>query len=199
MPGNVGPARERQVVMTLLRGKCAVLVGLIASMVALLVACSSNLVGQAGSPHRDSTAARTLTPTCTAHSLRAQGGREGGGGLAHGDVEITNLAATPCILGAPHFLNFVSADRKTLNVQLRPAPTPLQPATIPSGKAALLSLAWSNWCHPNPGPLTVSITEPGVGEISGPFDGPPNYNYVPPCLASNQPSTVQFVGLALQG
>jgi hypothetical protein len=133
-----------------------------------------------------------------AQSLRVKGGRQGVGGVAHGDVEITNLAATACTFDAPQSLYLLSTERTALHVQLTPATSPLQPVTIPTGKAARLSLAWSNWCHANPGPLTISITGTGPGgTISGPLNGPPDYDYVPPCLARNQPSTMQLVGLAL--
>ncbi len=44
-------------------------------------------------------------------------------------------------------------------------------------------LTWLSWCGPRPGPLRISITLQHARQpIDGPFDGPPDYNFVPGCL-----------------
>ena len=57
--------------------------------------------------------------------------------------------------------------------------------------AADLVVFWVNWCGRPPGPLSVRVTLPaGGGLIAGAFNGPPDYNFVPQCTDSGQPSTV---------
>jgi hypothetical protein len=46
-----------------------------------------------------------------------------------------------------------------------------------------------------PGPLTVRVTLPASGgTVSGPFDGPPDYDFVPQCLDQHQRSTISVIG-----
>jgi hypothetical protein len=180
-----------------------------ATAAASIASCSARPVTKASSPpsaasQRSTASANTPSPAgtatspCLAPSLRVQGGRQGGGQIAHGDVEITNRAATACTLNPPQSIALLSAHRTALDVTLTPTLT-LQPVTIPAGKTARLALSWSNWCHANPGPLTISIAPAGRGGTTdGPFNGPPDYNYLPPCLTRNQPSTIQLLDLSLQ-
>ena len=147
-----------------------------------------------------STAAAS-TSTCVTQSLRVQGGRQGGGGsgVAHGDVEIRNVGATTCTLIAPHSVVFLTANRQSLAVRFTSATSTVPGVTIPPGQVALLGLSWTNWCKDRPGPLTIAIIGASHGgTMSGPFNGPPDYDFVPACLARNTPSTVQIVSLELQ-
>jgi hypothetical protein len=44
-----------------------------------------------------------------------------------------------------------------------------------------------------PGPLSVRVTLPAGGEVTGPFNGPPDYNFVPDCLSPGHASTVEVI------
>ena len=70
--------------------------------------------------------------------------------------------------------------------------TPGSPATLPPGTADAANLAfnWANWCGANPGPMRVRITFSGGGTVTGPFDGPPLYDFVPRCDNSSEPSSM---------
>jgi hypothetical protein len=184
-------SRRRQSVVTPGGRRYALQLGLAATLTASsIAACSSSPgIGRA----------TPTTSACVARSLRAHGGRQGASGAAHGDLDITNVAGSPCTLGAPQSITVLTADRRALDVRLRPATATLQPVTVPPGGVARLTLAWSNWCHAAPGPLTISVTLPGPGgTISGPFDGPPDYDYVPPCLERNDVSVLQLLALSLR-
>jgi Protein of unknown function (DUF4232) len=136
-----------------------------------------------------------------AQSLHVQGGRQGGGafGVAQGDVEITNRSATSCRLDEPQSVAILTASRGALPVQFRSG-TAHQPAvTIPPNRSAFLILDWSNWCRTNPGPLRIALMMPASGApISGPFNGPPDYNFVPGCVARQQASTMELTALSLE-
>lgn len=61
--------------------------------------------------------------------------------------------------------------------------------------AALLTLSWQNWCGDAPGPLELEIVLPAAaGTVVAPFDGPPDYDYLPTCQSSIQPSIVEVQG-----
>jgi hypothetical protein len=85
---------------------------------------------------------------------------------------------------------------------LRPASPALPPTVLLPGQphAALLVVSWSNWCGPPPGPLRLRITLPaGAGTTTSPFDGPPDYNYVPACLGPRRPSTIAVIDAYVPG
>jgi hypothetical protein len=51
---------------------------------------------------------------------------------------------------------------------------------------------WSNWCGSALGPLDITVTLPNdISGITGEFDGPPNYDFVPQCISTRRPSEVQ--------
>jgi hypothetical protein len=185
--------------MTLGGMKCAWLAGVAAGVV--VSACSSSLVTRSHSASNPRPA-RSAASTCVAQSLRVQGGRLGGGapGVAHGDVRVTNIAASPCVIDAPTSVALLTANRTPLAVKFKHATTSLRPLTISPGEAAWLRLSWTNWCRDNPGPLTIAIGGAAQGgPISGPFNGPPDYDFVPGCVTSKARSTVQLVRLDRQG
>jgi Protein of unknown function (DUF4232) len=117
-------------------------------------------------------------------TLRAVGGRQGEEGGAHGDVEFTNVGPRPCVLRGIPEVTIVRATGAPLAVRLLPpADPPLPPVVLMPRErhAALLGVYWSNWCGPSPGPLLLRITLPGNGgTLTSPFNGPPDYSYVPP-------------------
>jgi hypothetical protein len=68
----------------------------------------------------------------------------------------------------------------------------LSAAVLPASQpnAADLGVFWANWCGPAPGPLSVRVTLAAGGVVTGPFDGPPDYDYVPLCTGPGAPSTI---------
>ena len=181
-----------------------------------LAACTASAPTATGSPGLTSTAHATTTTTtsappgpptpptpgaapCTANELRALGGGREGGGLqtAAGTVEIENIGSAPCVLdGSPSAISPVgtSGTAPALAITYQPA-TARTALTLHPGDVADADLNWANWCHRDPGPLRVRLTLPGgAGTVESPFDGPPNYDYVPGCIAPGRPSTVMFAG-----
>ena len=130
---------------------------------------------------------------CAAGVLRILAGREGEEGGAHGDIEVTNAGARPCVLRGMPAVSILRASGKPLPVQQRPADgVTISPVTLPArGHGAVgLVVFWANWCGPRPGPLMLRIAIPGTGSVTGPFNGPPDYDYVPPCVDPGQPSRI---------
>jgi Protein of unknown function (DUF4232) len=125
--------------------------------------------------------------------LQIRAGRQGEMEGAHGDIEFTNVGSGPCVLRGVPQVAIVQADGTSLPVQQELAPDlSLSPVVLPSGQlnAADLVVFWANWCGPPPGPLSVRVTLATGGVVTGPFNGPPGYNFVPDCVGSGQPSTV---------
>ena len=92
----------------------------------------------------------------------------------------------------------ITAAGVTLGINYLPPPdTAITQATVEPGSVAHIDLIlyWSNWCKADPGPLTASITLPHAGGMmTVPFNGPPDYNYIPRCDDTAQPSAVQVLG-----
>jgi hypothetical protein len=125
--------------------------------------------------------------------LRIRAGREGENQGAHGDVELTNAGSRPCVLRGLPLVAILRADGRSLAVRLVRAPNlSLTPVVLPPGRldAADLVVYWANWCGRRLGPLSVRVILPAGGVVTGPFNGPPDYNFVPDCIQRGQPSTV---------
>lgn len=149
----------------------------------------SATLGSAGSPPAS-------VPPCTAGSLAARGGRQGESGIAHGDVALTNVGHAPCTLsGPPAALVLLRTDGSQLPVVFEPSVQPTAQLVVlrpGSAQAAWLIVYWTNWCGAAPGPLRLRISlGDGLGILVAPFDGPPDYDYVPRCDQPGQPSTLQ--------
>lgn len=131
-------------------------------------------------------ASSPLPPACLAVDLRVRGGRMSGGtGTAHADLFFTNVGPAPCSLtGQPARVEFLTAGGTPLALTpTGPQPDPVPPATLAPGvlDAAAVAYNWSNWCGKAPGPLRVRVELPEGGSVTGPFDGPPEADYVPRC------------------
>lgn len=183
-----GPAR---VAWLAARTSCAALV---------LAGCAAPArPGSAGQPSagpaRPSAAAAAVT--CTSATLRIRAGRQGEDQGARGDVEFTNAGSGPCVLRGLPRVTIVGAGGKPLPVRLvRAGDLSLSPVVLAAGRpdAADLVVFWANWCRRPPGPLSVRITlAAGGGVVSGPFNGPPDYNLVPACPSPGHPSTVSVI------
>jgi hypothetical protein len=163
---------------------------------------TSSTIGAAASTTGGATST-TLTqasvPPCTAAQLTARGGRQGGGfQTAHGDVELTRVGPSECLLDAPpDAIAIVRADGTTLDVRYEPGRATTPPLVLPPGGMADLTVNWANWCGPDPGPLRLRITLPnGGGTLESSFDGPPDYDYLPGCVTPGEGSTLLFTGYA---
>jgi hypothetical protein len=122
---------------------------------------------------------------CTSAMLRIQAGREG-----------VNVGSRPCILRGPPLVAILQSDGKPLPVRSMLGPNAaLSPVLLRPGKldAAGLVVYWANWCGRSPGPLSVRVTLQDGGVVTGSFNGPPDYNLVPPCLKRGQPSTISVI------
>jgi hypothetical protein len=116
-------------------------------------------------------------------------------GYAHGDVVLTNISSSPCSLSGLPTISLLSGNSAPLNLVQRPATDPPRPSVTlqPNGTAGLI-VSWANWCGSPPGPLDIQIgLDAGMGIVTGPFNGPPDYDLVPPCIDQSQPSTVAVV------
>ena len=134
------------------------------------------------------------TTLCGASQLRAQGGRQGGGavGVAEATVVLTNEGSSPCVLSGIPSVALLAAGGHPLSVSTAaPSHSQSNPVLVAPGASGDLIFYWSNWCGAPPGPLDVAVTPAGsASAVTGPFDGPPNYDYVPTCLDASQASTV---------
>jgi Domain of unknown function (DUF4232) len=183
----------------------AALVGIV-----VLSGCAST-VGSAStgsSPPRSSAPAASLSASsadqlCTASALLSRGGRQGESLGAHGDIWFTNTGQQPCVLRGIPRVRLLRADGSLLAVHRAHSPAPFNHTVILApGKphAAWLEVYWSNWCGPPPGPLRLEISlAHGRGTLTIPFDGPPDGEYVPVCVASGQPSTLAVVDAYVPG
>jgi hypothetical protein len=140
---------------------------------------------------------RSNARPCAAAMLRIRAGREGEGPGAHGDIDFTDVARARCVLrGLPAVAIATSAGNLLPVTLTRTAGVTAQQVLLAPGRAdaAELVVFWSNWCGRAPGPLTVRVPLPaGSGTVTGSFDGPPDYDFVPPCLNAHQRSTVSVV------
>lgn len=139
---------------------------------------------------------------CAGAMLRIKAGRQGENGGAHGDIEFINTGARSCVLRGLPVVRIVQAGAAPLPVRLvRAHGLWLSPAVLPPGRpgAADLIVFWSNWCGPRPGPLRVQITLPTGDVVTGPFDGPPDYDYVPRCDSPALPSTISVIDAYVPG
>jgi Protein of unknown function (DUF4232) len=160
------------------------------------------------SPPRPSAPAATLSASsvdqpCTAGALRSRGGRQGEHTGAHGDIWFTNIGPRPCVLRGIPRVKIQRADGSLLAVHRARSPAPFNHTVVLApGKphAAWLEVYWSNWCGPPPGPLRLQISlAHGRGTLTTTFDGPPDGDYVPVCLARGQPSTLAVIDAYVPG
>lgn len=141
-------------------------------------------------------------PDCTASQLRVRGGRQGAPfRAAAGDIELVDVGSACRLHGLP---KVVILDRSgtALPVHRIAAPAAVtRTVELRSGGGTVrLPLTWTNWCGPAPGPLTIAVTLPGSGgRLTAPFDGPPDYDYVPGCIAPARASTLQLLGYTRVG
>jgi hypothetical protein len=132
------------------------------------------------------------TAQCAASSLRLQGGRQGGGavGVAQGAVSLTNTGTTSCTLSGIPTVQLLRANSTALAVRNAAPATPLEKALdLAPGKSATLVVEWTNWCGSPPGPLDIRLKFDGAGDVTGPFNGPPAYDFVPACAQPGQSSS----------
>ncbi len=130
--------------------------------------------------------------------LRARGGRQGGGfGTAHAEVEFTNLGTAACTLSGAPTVSIMQSDGSALPVRSAAASNMtlaavVLPPDLPN--AASLTLSWTNWCGAAPGSLALKIMLPAAaGTVTAPFNGPPDYDYLPACQSAAEPSLIEIL------
>jgi len=140
---------------------------------------------------------------CTSSSLTVHGGRQGAPfDSAEGTVIVTNSSNSPCYLAGTPSVSLLRSNGESLLVRFAgPTHRALLPLRLRIGGSAAITTYWFNWCGKNPGPLDVRLTLRGDGvTLTGPFNGPPAYNYVPLCDDKKRQSAIQIVtGFHLDG
>jgi hypothetical protein len=174
---------------------------------AVLAACTIAPSGSAALPGSGRPATspaplrgRPAAPACTPPMLRIRAGREGDGPGAHGDVEFTDVGTRACTMRGLPVVTVATATGKPLPITPEREPgVALRPVVLTPGRAdaADLVISWSNWCDGTPGPLEVRVLLPGGRTVTGPFDGPPDYDFVPRCLDPQQGSAIWVVAAYL--
>jgi hypothetical protein len=134
---------------------------------------------------------------CRASELRVRGGRQGGGfGTASVEIQIVNVGNQRCALPSPSALAVVGKAGEQLPIEVLSLDTAAGASAIslaPRAQATL-PLSWQNWCGPRSGSLRVQLAFARDGTTTGPFDGPPDYNYWPNCITRTKHSMLQVLG-----
>lgn len=140
----------------------------------------------------------TTAKPCQAPGLTLRGGRQGENQGAHGDIIITNTGRRACTLEGPPTVEILKANAGPLAIRPLTSTLPTGTVVLGPGQSASAAVYWSNWCHANPGPLDIAIRL-ASGTVTGPFNGPPDYNQVPGCTSPTGPSTLQVIESYLLG
>jgi hypothetical protein len=158
-----------------------------------LSACSAAATQPSASRSSRTTLPPTTLSACATSGLAIFGGRQSGGfvGNAQGTVVVTNTSSSACKLEASPTIGLVGTEG-ILPVQQVPGVS-LSPVTLAPGASASFTIDWANWCQSDPGTTQISLGFPDGSSVRGPFDGPPNSNFVPGCLNATQASTVSLV------
>jgi hypothetical protein len=128
--------------------------------------------------------ASVIVPACQSKELSIHGGRQGAPfHSVEGSVVVVNTSNNRCVIRVDAPITLFQRDGVRLDVHEQVPNTSTPSMVLPAKGSTTLVLGWSNWCHANPGPLTISIPLAGDnGAVAGPFNGPPNYNAVPGCI-----------------
>ncbi len=171
-------------------------VGLAVAAALAMAGCAGSHVPSAGNHRatgRTVSAAALSGGNCNPSQLRVRAGREGVNETAHGDIELTNAGSATCTLrGLPR----IALIRRGRRLAVRPTRAPdlqLAPVLLAPGQTADLAVSWANWCGSRAPQLSVRITLSGGGTITAPFNGRPDWDYVPQCLNARYPSTISVV------
>lgn len=156
----------------------------------------------AGAPPTSSAQTPTAgSPPCTAQELRFTGWRSQGENMgANVMVELTNTGPGVCALDqAPSAVSLIGASG-TATTFAGVSGSGHNALTVRPGAAVGVGLYWASWCSGVPGPQQVRLVLPaGGGTVESPPGTPPAIGYVPPCTASGQPSTLQFIDVVPAG
>jgi hypothetical protein len=135
-------------------------------------------------PGASSTAVASTIPLCMSSQLNVMGGREGEATTAAGFLEFVNISAKTCRLSGVPRLQLVKPSGLALTpISYGPPSEAMTSAVLSPTSEGELITNWSNWCQVRPSSLNIKITLPGgAGSLVAPFDGPPNYNFVPQCI-----------------
>jgi hypothetical protein len=165
-------------------------VGLSLASLVLMVCVTSGL----GSVATATSGASPTARACQAKDLAIHGGRQGAPfQTVEGTVIIVNISNHQCVVHVGTPISFVQSDGVRINVRDLKASKAISPRLLRAKRSTSVILYWYNWCQANPNPLKISIAlAGGVGVVSGPFNGRPNYNAVPGCVNKTRGSTLQL-------
>jgi hypothetical protein len=72
-------------------------------------------------------------------------------------------------------------------------PPAASPVSVGPGQRADIAYNWSNWCGPDPTPLTVVLVLRSGVELRGGVTGPSGVAFVPRCDVASAPSHLAFI------
>jgi len=148
-------------------------------------------------PSAPTTTTTMPPPKCTAGQLVAHAGWQGVEGTRPAFITLDNSGA-PCLLDVGGTTASLFARGAALPLEPQPAGygRNMTPRVLPHNGSAVVIVYWSNWCKPDPGQVSGTLTMPGLAAPGTvPFNGP-DPGTVPRCDAPNSPSGIQFIGFS---
>jgi hypothetical protein len=134
---------------------------------------------------------------CRPSQLIVVGGRQGGGfvGVALAVAVVSNKGPGSCTLsGYPRIEMPSRSDPLRVSQRATPPAPKRNSIVLAQGQGVFITFQWTNWCQANPGPLRVRLRPQGDRNgVTGSFDGPPFYDFVPACQNASQTSTLTVV------
>jgi hypothetical protein len=142
------------------------------------------------------TTTTTLPPAkCTAAQLGARAGWGAVEGTRYASITLRNSGA-PCLLdvrGTTAALDVRGGALPLERVDAGPG-RDMRPRVLPSNGSADVTVYWLNWCKPDPGPITGSLTIPGLAATAPIRFNGPDPTSLPRCDAPTSPSGIMFLG-----
>jgi Protein of unknown function (DUF4232) len=134
------------------------------------------------------------TPACAARQLRASTTSwDAATGTVAGSVTFTSRGAASCFLEGYPTIQLLDRHGKALALvggRLSTSYQAPRPVLVRPGLAPRVEFHWSNWCGPDPGPISVRVTLPHGGSLIPTVEPGPGMNLglTPRCDAPGSPS-----------
>jgi uncharacterized protein YceK len=104
-------------------------------------------------------------------------------------LAVTVVVMSAALLGCSSLAHHEGAAQSTTTSST----TTAAPSSVTSAPTSVSTTDAHPWCSKSPRPLQIRLTLPTGGSVTGPFDGPPDYDLVPPCLVPGQPSKLGII------